>query len=326
VGCKIGAVFRRQLAAQFLAALGPAVVAVDRVQPVAAAVSLSGEILDVVSWCDLVQPLEAMDWPNRRVGVDGERIFVQDLPDGEPVVVTLGSERTLRVERTRDLPEVRWLYPRVFGGPWGKRGRWTFASRRDGHPWTPQVSLDGTWSAGHGSIVAHTVVGGAMSGEFEGGAASKDDFAVVAIRRAEARPWAFAPPHDLVVLDGRTGTPIPRPVPSIDISDRCWTPQISDMPRKLAAYLRFTIGDAEVLRERGGRDVRIVVTDLETRPVVDIEFGLEAAPGKRFVRRDEPFDELGRVAGLAFWNVIFDEERFDLLLDATPGPDGRVAV
>jgi hypothetical protein len=59
---------------------------------------------------------------------------------------------------------------------------------------------------------------------------------------------------------------------------------------------------------------------------VDIEFGLEAAPGKRFVRRDEPFDELGRVAGLAFWTVIFDEERFDLLLDKTPGPDGRVAV
>jgi hypothetical protein len=59
---------------------------------------------------------------------------------------------------------------------------------------------------------------------------------------------------------------------------------------------------------------------------VDIEFGLEAAPGIRFVRRDEPFDELGRVAGLDFWNVIFDEERFDLLLDATPGPDGRVAV
>lgn len=209
--------FRRQLAAQFLVALGSAVVAVDRVQPVAAAVSPSGDVLGVVSWSELVQPREAMAWPNRRVAVDGERIVVQDLPDGEPVVVILGAEGTLRVERTGDLPEARWLYPRVFGGPWGSRGRWTFASRREGFRWTSQVSVDRTWVAGRGSIVAHAVVGGSVGDAFEG-EASVSDVAMVAIRRADVRPWVFAPPHDLVVLDGRTGTPIPNLVPSIDIS------------------------------------------------------------------------------------------------------------
>jgi hypothetical protein len=45
----------------------------------------------------------------------------------------------------------------------------------------------------------------------------------------------------------------------------------------------------------------------------------------RFVRRDEPFDELGNVAGPAFWNIILDDEDFELLAEG-PVDDQRCIV
>lgn len=302
----------RRLAAQFLSVVGTAVVAVDRVQPVAAAVSSTGDVLDVVSWSNLLGPPETAEWPGRRVAVDGARVLVQDLPDGDPVAVTLDATGRLRAVLAGEVREVKWGYPRVFGGPWGARGRWTFRSRRDGHRWTSQVSLEGTWDAGRGSIVTQALIGG--------------EVAVVAIRRADSRPWAFRPAHDLVVLDGRTGTPSPIEVPPVDISADSWLPRRPDIADVLAGYAPYMFGQAEVLRKRGGRDVRIGIGRLDDCPVVEWEFGLDARPGVRFFRRDEPLDELGRVAGLAFWTVLFEEERLDLLLDAPPDGDGRVPV
>ena len=173
------------------------------------------------------------------------------------------------------------------------------------------ITHGGTWPAGRGSIVAHAVVG---------------DTAVVALRRADVRPWVFRPRHELVVLDGRSAVPAPAPVGPIDISERCRPSHRADALRLLGEYLQHTLGDVAVVRKRGGRDVRVHVTGFGDHPVIEVEFGLDTAPGTRFVRHDEPFDEFGNVAGLAFWNVIFDDEDLDLLAEGPVDDQGRVVV
>jgi hypothetical protein len=126
-----------------------------------------------------------------------------------------------------------------------------------------------------------------------------------------------------VVLDGRAAVPTPAHIEPIDVSERCWPSHRTDPLRLLGEYLKHTVGDVAVVRKRGGRDVRVHVAGFDAHPVVEVEFGLETAPGKRFVRRDEPFDEF---AGLAFWNIIFDDECFDLLADGPVDDRGRVLV
>jgi hypothetical protein len=299
---------RKHLAPQFLAAVGPVVVAVDRVQPVAAAVSPSGEVLDVVSWSELVRPPGAAAWPNRRLAVEGDRIVVQDLPDGQPVAVSVDPDGSLAAGRGDHA--ARWRHPRLLSAIPRSVGPWEFRTQRDDYRLTAAVAHGETWSAGRGAIVAHAVV---------------EDTAVVAIRRADVRPWAFSPRHELVVLDGRSTVPKPAPIAPVDISGRCW-PSPPTAVRLLRDYLTHTLGDVAVLRQRGARDVRVHVAGFEANPIIEVEFGLDIAPGKRFVRRDEPFDELGNLAGLAFWNIIFDDEDFDLLAEGPVDDQGRIVV
>jgi hypothetical protein len=301
----------RHLAAQFLEVVGLHVVAVDRTQPVAATVSLAGEVRDVVSWAGAVSPPPAAAWPNRRIGVQGDRIVVQDLPDGQLVAVTVSPDGSLAATPARDEPAVTWRYPRLLGAIPRSVGSWEFTTQRDGYRLTAEVAHGGTWSAGRGSIVAHAVLG---------------DVAVVAIRRADVRPWVFGPLHELVLLDGRSAAPKPSRLASIDISDRCWSSPRADGVPLLGDYLKYTFGQVAALRERGGRDVRVHVAGFDADLVIEMEFGLDTAPAKRFVRYDEPFDEFGNVAGLAFWNIIFDDERFDLLAEGPEDDQGRIVV
>lgn len=301
----------RYLAAQFFAVVGDNVVAVDRTQPVAAMVSLTGEVRDVVSWADAIPPPSAAVWPNRRIGAEGDQVVVQDLPDGAPVVLSVGRDGSLAVAPARSEPAVGWRYPRLLTAIPKSVDAWEFRTHRDGYRMEAEVVHGGTWVAGRGSIAAHAVVG---------------DAAVVAIRRADVRPWVFTPRHELVVLDGRSAVPTPAPVGPIDISERCWPSRRVDALRLLGEYLEHTVGDVAVVRKRGGRDVRVHVAGFDDRPVIEVEFGLDAAPGTRFVRRDEPLDEFGNVAGLAFWNVIFDDEDFDLLAAGPVDGQGRVVV
>jgi hypothetical protein len=301
----------RYLAAQFLAVVGDNVVAVDRTQPIAATMSLSGEVRDVVSWADAIPPPSAAAWPNRRILVEGARVVVQDLPDGKPVVVSIGPDGALAATAARDEPAAGWRYPRLLSAIPKSVGSWEFNSWRDGYRMTAEVTHGGTWSADRGSIIAHAVV---------------EDVAVVAIRRADVRPWLFNPRHEIVVLDGRSADPTPARVAPIDISDRCWPSARADALPPLGEYLKHTLGDVAAVRKRGGRDVRVHVRGFDAHPVIEVEFGLDTAPGTRFVRRDEPFDEFGNVAGLAFWNVIFDDESFDLLTEGPVDDQGRVLV
>src|SRR4051794_29371423 len=120
--------FRRQLAAQFLEVRGAAVVAVDRAQPVAATVSPTGEVLDVVSWSELVPPPQATAWPNRRIGVEGDGIIVQDLPDGLPVAVSVDPDGSLSAGRGE--PPARWRHPRLLSAVAKSVSSWGFTTKR----------------------------------------------------------------------------------------------------------------------------------------------------------------------------------------------------
>lgn len=296
----------RQLAPQFLPVVGSYVVAVDRAQPVAVTLSPTGEVRDAVSWAGAVPPPSAAAWPNRRIAVDGDRVVVQDLPDVRPVSVAVRRDGALVVTPLREEPDASWQYPRLLGAVPRSAGPWEFRSYRDGYRLRAEVVRPTTWSLGRGSIVTHAVL---------------EDVAVVAVRRADVRPWVFAPQHELLVIDGE-----PVAVAPIDISALCWPSPRADVIPLLSEYLPFTLGQASVLRKRGGRDVRIHVAGLDSHLVVELEFGLDGEPGRRFVRRDEPLDELGNVAGLAFLNIILDDESFDLLATGPTDDQGRILV
>ncbi len=61
----------------FVRAVGSCFVAVDQVQPVAMAVSASGEILDVTSWAEQVAPVATK---TRTLASGEDRVFVRDWP------------------------------------------------------------------------------------------------------------------------------------------------------------------------------------------------------------------------------------------------------
>jgi hypothetical protein len=271
---------KRHLAPQFLAAVGPVVVAVDRVQPVAATVSPSGEVLDVVSWAELVAPPSLIAWPNRRIAIEGAGIVVQDLPDAQPVAVSVSPDGSLAAGRGD--PAATWRHPRLYSAIPKSVGPWEFTTHRDGYRLNSEVAHGGTWS--------------------------------------DVRPWEFTPWHELVLVDGRSAVPKPAPIAPIDISDRCWPSSRAD--ELLSDYLMFTFGNVAAVRKRGARDVRVHVAGFEANPIIEVEFGLDIAPGERFVRRDE----LGNLAGLAFWNIIFDDEDFDLLAEGPVDDQGRIVV
>ena len=302
----------RHLAPQFLEVVGNCVVAVDRVQPVAATLLITGEVLDVVSWAGKSSPPPVASWPNRRVGVDGDCLLVQDQPDGQPVAVSVRPDGSLAVAPASTERSVRWRYPRLLRAVPKSVGSWEFRFHRDGYLLRAEVVHDEViWAAGRGSIIAHAVLG---------------ELALVAIRRADVRPWDFSPHHELVFLDGRTGAPVPTGIARIDISHLCWpTPQV-DVTSLMREYLPYTLGQADILRERGGRDGQIHVAGLDADPVIELEFSLDEYPGKRLVRRDQPLDELGNLAGLDFWNIVFDDESLDLLAAGPADGQGRILV
>lgn len=280
----------RDLAAQFLPVVGGRVVAVDRLQPVAALLTLGGTPLDVVSWADRRDPPAEWVWPNRRVAVVGDRVLVQDLPDERPVALVVGDGRFRRVEDAPDAgPE--WRYPRLFRAvPTAVRG-WTFGGQRIGNGLWCWVERNGRrWTAGAGSVVAHAV---------------EPSWAVAAIRRAPVRPWAFSPAHELVALAAGPDRPVPTAVAPIPVDEHCW-PVRGDRERVLAEYLPWTENLQRVIAACGGRDVRRTVHG----PSVDIAFRLG---DHALVLHDEPLDELGRPVGLHFWDLGIDD------LDALPG-------
>lgn len=273
----------RVLAAQFLFVVRDCVVAVDRLQPVAALLSPTGVLLDVTSWAEHSNAPEEWVWPNRRVAAGEDTVVVQDLPDGRAVGLVVGAGRFDRIDAAD--AEQTWRHPRLFGAVPTTFGAWTFEGQRTNDRWWSWVERDGhRWTAGEGSFVARAVT---------------EEWAVTAIRRAPVRPWAFRPQHELVLLTaGATGL-VPAQIEPIDVAPHCW-PRRPDADQAFRDYLPWSENLARVIQNEGGRDVRLVVE----APNVDIHF---TQHGFRYLLHDEPLDELGRPAGLRFWDTGIDD-------------------
>lgn len=312
----------RFLAPSFLVPAAPCLLAVDRVQPVAATVSADGEVLDVVSWAQEVPPPAEAVYPNRRIGIGDGRVVVQDLPAGDPVTLTIGAGGSVTKARAADSASLwdglRVRHTRGSSQAGGKYGEWQLRTRLYyGNRWATQVErhADGVvsvWRAGHGTFVAHAMAG---------------DVLAVCVRRADKRPWTFDPAHELYLLRARgPGIATPIEVGPIDVTDLCWDrgERPPDGFRGMQTYLTFSTGQAEEVRRLGATDVRLVVRDLDTWPVIELSFDLPDVPGVRFVERDEPFDELGNLSGLRFLNRCFAGTSVETLTAGTVAVDGRI--
>jgi hypothetical protein len=75
----------------------------------------------------------------------------------------------------------------------------------------------------------------------------------------------------------------------------------------------------------GARDLRIRVTGLADLPAVETSLRWRE-PGPRYVRVDEPVDELGRSFGLRFLNIALAEDMAGGGPFRPGPPDGTVSV
>jgi hypothetical protein len=283
----------RQFRPSFVVGLPVGWLAVDEQQPIAVAVDPTGDVLDVVSWNRLPVP-ERFDWPRREVVTDGRTTWVHDRPDGPTVRIDLGPAGALTVtagplpERSPDLARSysRFALSRELTG-------WRFSSLPIDHRWTAQAEHgDQVWSLGDGSITSCAVAGAA---------------AAVCVRRAPKRPWTFRPDHHLVLLDGggSTTTALRDGLDTVELSWR--GPDRDAVDRALTDYLPFTIGECRQAAAAGATDLRFEVADLDGLPTIATSFRW-GPDGTRFVRVDEPLDEVGRIVGFQALGIILDED------------------
>lgn len=301
----------RQFRPSFVVGLPGGWLAVDEQQPVAVAVDPAGDVLDVVSWNRSAAP-ERFDWPRREVVTNGRTVWVHDRPDGPTVRIERGPAGGLTAtaepvpERSPDQARSysRFSLSRELTG-------WRFSSLSIDHQWTAQAEHgDRVWSLGDGSIISCAVAGGT---------------AAVCVRRAPKRPWTFRPDHHLVLLDGG-GTMTSALRDGLDTAELSWPgPGRGAVDRALADYLPFTIGECRQAEAAGAADVRFEVADLDGLPTVATSFRW-GPDGTRFVRVDEPVDEIGRVVGFRALGIILDEDLRGSDLYRRPQPGTTVRV
>lgn len=304
--------------------------AVDEIQPVAATVSLDGDVVDIVTWNDFPVPwsgpadfhrdlafrgatawLTDRDGPSMKLSIDAEgNLEVSEGAPAEPYADDIGHRYIAPV-----IPEVEELS----GG-----ANWLFKTNSDDWSrYAATVRVEGkgaaqAWELGRGSVASHAV--GA-----EGSAA-------VAVRRADKVPTVFRAKHELYVLfrdanGGRSGS---RRIADVDIADLCWPPRATEDPlRRVRDYLDFSMGQCYDALRAGGHDVQLKVSDMERDPVVEITFSWDRFPGARFRIVDRPVDELGNYSsGLREENFFLDERLFGspLLSHVQPDEDGFIDI
>ncbi|OZM72740.1 hypothetical protein CFN78_14075 [Amycolatopsis antarctica] len=302
-------------------------VAVDRSQPVAVSLSVSGQVLDVVSWAADAPAPETWEWPNRRVLPVEDELVVQDLPGGIGVTLDVDADGRLRYA-TGTLPETRpdtpgrWVHRRFFGS----------ANRRieagDGHVWAAEATV-GQCSVS--ARVSLTDAEGAVReleipspGSVTSLATLGADLAVACVQRAAKRPWDFAPEAQLWFVLPRPAGLAPRFVPPLDITDLCRPRPLGRehavrRQQELSTYLTYSLGDLRTLREAGAERAELTVHgDIASGDVmVDLTFEMPHLPGVRFRRRDCPFDENGLLGGgLRDLNVSLREDLDGGLIEA----------
>jgi hypothetical protein len=284
--------------------------AVDEIQPVAVTISSAGDIVDVVSWHGLMTARSNPEEFRRDLSFRGATAWLTD-QDGPSVKLSVDTSGNVAVrEGVPDDPSAsdlghRYVAPvLVEERETAGRASWVFRTEADEN-WlryaaTVRVETDGrtrVWELGRGSIAGYAVGG-------EGSAA-------VAVRRADKVPWTFRAPHELFVLarnaDGDWAGE--RRVAEIDITDRCWPPNVIEDPlRQVHKYLDFSVRQCYDALEAGAHDIQLTVTNMERDPAVEITFSWRRFPGARFRNVDRLFDELGNYTG-GFYarNMLLDE-------------------
>lgn len=282
----------------FVHRAGETWVAVDDLQPVAVALDATGDVLDVVSWQDVPAPRE-IDWPWRQVQASGSELWVHDRPSGPTVRIGVSAAGALTVAPStlpQRAPGMTVGYSRFARSGTADPG-WRFTSRLDDFRWTAEVERtragdSRTWPLGPGSLIRWSTTG---------------EQAAVCVRRADKRPWAFRPRHDLLLVGAESG-PVTALPEGLDVAERCWPlPDRKQVALLLARYLPFTVSECRTVLEAGGTDVEFSVRDLDGLPRIETTFRLDPS-GPRFVHVDEPVDELGRPTGLNFYTVLLAED------------------
>ena len=306
-----------RLTAAILAELNGHLLVIDDRQPVALLLGPDGRIRSVASWPEVPPPPQPFDADRRRVvQVRRGRARVTDEPAGPSVVLSIRGGVLTAEHQDEDLadwepPHAAHLFRRIRrvdhdGTEWTFRGR---------HAW-PRVD----------AVVSRTRRGGEVR-HWDLGTGSVSDalvldgVAYVCVRRANKRPWEFDPARDLwrIVDDEPERLDV-----GIDISDRCWPPRPYLVEELARAFDRLH-GDVQTAVEHGATDIRVVVEDLDRLPRIKLYFTL--AGGRRYVRTDEPFDELGcATGGLSAFTIILDEDLRTGLESAQAAMDGLIPV
>lgn len=285
----------------YVTALGPYFLAVDRVQPVLVAVSISGVVVDIASWGDSAPLPASSPWPNRRFAVDGDRLFVQDLPAEPVVAASIRDDGSIVVDSGSAFPGQGGVYRRLWTAPPVRDGevdaRWRFRSQLDRTFWSADVSFDK--SSVHFESPA-SIVSRATHGAT----------AAVCLQRENKRPFPLRPASEMHLLKAGKHGLVDLAVEELDISARCWQPT-ADWPRtqrNLADYLSFSLGDLAVLEQFGAHDAEVIVRGVGLSTAVETRFRLVEFPTTVFRRHDVPFDELGHLCGLRDMGVLLDED------------------
>lgn len=288
--------------------LGRYYLAVDEVQPVAAAVSQAGKILDVGSWEHLEPPATGSAWPRRRLSFNESTAWLSDLPDGPSIALQIDSKAHLSVSRSEP-PEAstetvtkysKYSLSRSSDGL--NSTHWTYLSQLDQFHWNSRVQLETkkllhTWDLGNGSITSYATV---------------EATTAVCVRRAHKRPWSFRAPYDLYLLssvDPDNHSPIR--VAPLDISSRCWIPASSklDHSEVVARYLKYSLAEYQAALRAGAKAIKLDLEGLEADPVIELSFMLDSTPGTRFRRIDRPINELGiESGGLRDLGIFLEED------------------
>src|SRR4051794_20647654 len=293
---------RRTFRPALVAAVRGMWLAVDEIQPVAVSLARTGDVVDVISWNDLPPP-QAVGWPTRELITDGSTAWVRDQPDGPVVRIDAATTGSLTVQPVSAVPDLvgaarshaRFGLNRDLAGD---EVSWSFRSRLVDFRWEAQVvrttvAAERSWSLGAGGISSCAAAGTA---------------AAACVSRATKRPWTFRPDRDLFLVAVQGDPVVALPHDALDITARCWPrPSPGRIQEALAEYLPFTLAESRSAMAAGASDVQIRLSGLADLPAVETSFRW-GEPDRRYVRVDQPVDELGRSFGLRFLNIALAED------------------
>jgi hypothetical protein len=230
-----------------------------------------------------------------------DQVVVQDMPDATPVTLTIGADGTARAAvGTHPEPPRPVKRSRLWTAtPWvrGAVAPWTFGSALDGLAWSARVGR----ADAAGLDLAGSIVDFGSTG----------DTALACVQRVDKRPWPFDRHAQLLLLSTQDSAVVAHPVPNPDVGELCWPARYRDRPDTAALheYLFFSLRQADVVADLGGREPRLSVTGALDDPRIVLAFQHADHPGRELRRVDRPFNELGNLGeGLRELNIGLHED------------------